>query len=153
MEIGYLNTSNTGLRRSLLVSLRRPSASSRRAASASCAALALDERSSLAIRLEADSKPAWASVARRMNLPDLPGAAALDTLWAGPRLAEVATTPLGEGWLAATVTDHPEGAPTPPLPSDVDRRAEVGEQGAKIESLGLEAAHLEPKIAPRPLES
>lgn len=91
---------------------------------ASCTALALDERSSLAIRLEADSNPAWASVARRMDIPDLPGAAALDTLWAGPRLAEVAATPLGEGWLAATVTDHPEGAPTPPLPADADRRAE-----------------------------
>ena len=96
-----------------------------RCGSAACSALALDARSSLLLRLEAEHAEGWPPLARRMDVPDAPGASSLATLWAGPRLAEVAVAPLGEGWMAASITDHPEGSTPPPLPADVDQRAEA----------------------------
>ncbi|MDW8250270.1 MAG: hypothetical protein RMJ98_13325 [Myxococcales bacterium] len=90
-----------------------------------CSALALDERTSLLIRLEAEPSETWPPLVRRMDLPDIPGASSLATLWAGPRLAEVAVAPVHDGWVAASVTDHLEGSTPPPLPADVDQRAEA----------------------------
>lgn len=96
-----------------------------------CAALALDGASSaLAMRLEAEGDGGWAPAARRMTIADAPAPTTMESLWKGPRIADVALASMGEGWLAATVTDHAEGSAPPPLPADVDKRAEADKDRA-----------------------
>lgn len=55
---------------------------------------------------------------------DAPGVRVHDVL-RGPRIASTSRARLASSWLFATVTEHAEGAPPPPLPPDVDARAEA----------------------------
>ncbi len=59
---------------------------------------------------------------RRLGSPSVLGS---DALLRGPRLAFTARARLTSSWLFAAVTEHAEGTPPPPLPPDVDARAEA----------------------------
>lgn len=96
----------------------------------SCSALGVDNTSSLLLHLEPENNPSWSSVTRRIELPDGPKATKLETLWGGPRLAEVAVAQVGDGWIAASITDHMEGTLPPPLPADADKRGEADKDRA-----------------------
>lgn len=60
--------------------------------------------------------------ARRLETPSVRAA---DVVLRGPRVASTSRARLASSWLFAAVTEHAEGAPPPPLPPDVDARAEA----------------------------